>query len=147
MVVTQTSFMQPRQSMWVHSSPPDKMAANLADNILKCNFMNEMFCVLTKISLQFVPYDLIDNSPALVQIMGWRRIGDKPLSEPMLTRFTHAYSAALGGDKLNHKHLQLLVLTSTCQWLGAKSEAKKRKREREFKFIGLFFGQRTSESI
>ena len=28
----------------------------------------------------------IDNTPALVYIMAWRRIGDKALSEPMLTR-------------------------------------------------------------
>ena len=33
----------------------------------------------------------IDNPPALVKIMAWRRIGDKPLSEPMLTRLTDAY--------------------------------------------------------
>ena len=32
--------------------------------------------------------------------MAWRRIGNKPLSEPMLTRFTDAY-AALGGDEFN----------------------------------------------
>ena len=35
-----------------------------------------------KISLQFVPKDSIENIPALVQIMTWRRPGDKPLSEP-----------------------------------------------------------------
>ena len=33
----------------------------------------------------------IDNDPALVQIMAWRRIGDKPLSEPMQTQFADAY--------------------------------------------------------
>ena len=32
-----------------------------------------------------IPNDPIDNIPALVQIMAWHRIGDKPLSEPMLT--------------------------------------------------------------
>ena len=31
--------------------------------------------------------------------MAWRRIGDKPLSEPMLTQFTDTY-VALGGDEL-----------------------------------------------
>ena len=34
--------------------------------------------------LKFVPKGLIDNIPTLVQIMAWRRPGDKPLSEPML---------------------------------------------------------------
>ena len=32
--------------------------------------------------------------------MAWRRIGDKPLSEPMLAQFTDIY-LALGGDELN----------------------------------------------
>ena len=40
------------------------------------------------------------KNPALVQIMAWRRIGDKPLSEAMLTWFTDYIYAALGGDGL-----------------------------------------------
>ena len=35
-------------------------------------------------SLKFVPKGPINNFPALVQLMGWRRPGDKPLSEPMM---------------------------------------------------------------
>ena len=35
-------------------------------------------------SLKFVPKGPINNIPALVQIMTWRRPGDKPLSEPMM---------------------------------------------------------------
>ena len=45
-------------------------------------------------SLKFVPKGPIDNNPALVQLM--RRIGDKPLAEPMLTRFTDAYKRHQG---------------------------------------------------
>ena len=37
-----------------------------------------------QISLKFVPKGLINNIPAFVQIMAWRRPGDKPLSEPMM---------------------------------------------------------------
>ena len=37
-----------------------------------------------KIPLKFVPRGPINNILALVQIMAWRRPGDKPLSEPML---------------------------------------------------------------
>ena len=45
---------------------------------------------LIKISLKFVPMVRINNIPALVQIMAWRRIGDKPLSEPMMVNLlTH----------------------------------------------------------
>ena len=37
--------------------------------------MNEKLCILIKISLNFVPKHRIDNNPALVWIMAWRRIG------------------------------------------------------------------------
>ena len=53
--------------------------------------MNEMFCILIKMSLKFVPKGQIYNKSALAQIMAWRQIGDKPLSEPMLTWLTDAY--------------------------------------------------------
>ena len=46
--------------------PLDKMAAIFADNIFRCIFVNEKFCILVKISLQFVPKSPIDNNPALV---------------------------------------------------------------------------------
>ena len=67
------------------------MAAILQTAPLKCIFLKDEFHILIKISLKFVPKGLIDNIPALVQIMAWRRIGDKPLSEPMLTQFTDTY--------------------------------------------------------
>ena len=60
------------------------MATKFADDIFKCIFLNEKFCVSISISLTFVPRDPINNIPALVQIMGWRRAGDKPLSETMM---------------------------------------------------------------
>ena len=53
------------------------------DNIFKCIFLNENVLISIKISLKFVPMGPINNIPALVQIMAWRRPGDKPLSEPM----------------------------------------------------------------
>ena len=67
------------------------MAAILADDISKSIFLNEKFSILIQILLKFVPKDPIDNNPALVQIMAWRQIGNKPLSEPMLTWFTDKY--------------------------------------------------------
>ena len=54
-------------------------------------FVNEKVSISIKISLKIVPKDPVGNNPALVQIMAWRRIGDKPLSEAVLTRFTDAY--------------------------------------------------------
>ena len=67
------------------------MATVLADNIFKCIFLNENERITIQISLKFVPMSPVDNTPALIQVMAWRRPGDKPLSEPMLTRFTDAY--------------------------------------------------------
>ena len=53
--------------------------------------MTGKFCILIQISLKFVSKGPIDNKTALVQVMAWRRIGDKSLPEPMLTQFTDAY--------------------------------------------------------
>ena len=39
-------------------------------------------------SLKFVPNGPINNIPSLVQIMAWRRPGDKPLSAPMMVSLT-----------------------------------------------------------
>ena len=61
-----------------------------ADDTFKRIFLNEHIRIPIKISLKGVPKGPIDNIPALVQIMAWRRPGDKPLSEPMMVRsLTH----------------------------------------------------------
>ena len=58
----------------------DKMAA-----ILQATFLlNENNWISNRISLKFVPKVPIENTPALVQVMAWRRPGDKPLSESMM---------------------------------------------------------------
>ena len=57
---------------------------HFADDMFMCNFFNENCCILMKFSLQYVRKGPIDKNPALVQIMAWRRSGDKPLSEPMM---------------------------------------------------------------
>ena len=58
---------------------------HVADNIFRCIFVNEKFSILINILMKFVPKGLIDNNPALVQVMAWRWTGDKPLPEAMLT--------------------------------------------------------------
>ena len=67
------------------------MAAILADNILKCNFINENVLISITISLNFVPKGSIHNKPSLVQVMAWRWTGSKPLPEQMITQFNDAY--------------------------------------------------------
>ena len=62
------------------------------DDIFKCIFLNESIWISFGISLNFVPKSPINNIPALVQIMAWRRPGDKPLSEPIMVRLpTHRF--------------------------------------------------------
>ena len=68
----------------LNSLRPRRNGCYNADDIFKCIFLKENVLILTKISLKFVPKGPINNIPALVQIMAWRRPGDKPLSEPML---------------------------------------------------------------
>ena len=46
------------------------------------HFREWKLCILIKISLKFVPKGPIDNDPS---------VGNKPLSEPILTKFTDAY--------------------------------------------------------
>ena len=58
------------------------------EDIFKCIFLNENVWISNEISLKFVPKGPINNIPSLVQMMAWRRPGDKPLSEPMVVRFT-----------------------------------------------------------
>ena len=69
---------------------PRQNGRHFADDILKWIFLNENVWIPIEISLKFVPKGPIENIPALVWIMAWRRPGDKPLSEPiMVTLPTH----------------------------------------------------------
>ena len=68
----------------VNTLRPRQNGRNIADDIFKCIFLNENFSISNKISLKYVPWCLIDNMAALVQIMAWRRPGTKPLSVPMM---------------------------------------------------------------
>ena len=77
-------------SMAINSLRPRPNRRHFADDIFKCIFENENEWISPRISLKFVPKVRINNIPALVQIMAWRRPGDKPLSEPMMvSSLTH----------------------------------------------------------
>ena len=102
------SFYQAHMPLWnlvttvsaciltLNSSHHGQNGRHFPGDILKCIFMNEKFYILIQILLKFVPKGVIKNIPALAQIMAWRRSGDKPLSEPMLTQFTDAYMHICG---------------------------------------------------
>ena len=69
---------------------PRQNGRHFVDDFFKCIFLNENVCIPIRISLKFVPKGPINNIPALVQMMAWRRPGDKPLSVAMMANLpTH----------------------------------------------------------
>ena len=76
------------------------MAVILTDDNFKCIFLNKNDRILIRIWLKFVPKSPIDNVPALVQVMAWRRTGNKPLPGPIPIQFTDAYIWHLAGHEL-----------------------------------------------
>ena len=67
-----------------NSLRPRQNGRHFPDDILKCIFLNENIWISLTISLKCVRKVRINNIPSLVQIMAWRRPGDKLLSEPMM---------------------------------------------------------------
>ena len=59
---TMRIMLTTRLSYWRHWGR-DKI---VADYIVKCNFFNENFWILNKVSLKYVPLGLIENIAALV---------------------------------------------------------------------------------
>ena len=70
----------------INSLRPRRNRRHFANDIFKHIFLYENIWISIEISLKFVSKVPINNIPALAQIMAWRRLGDKPLSEPMLVR-------------------------------------------------------------
>ena len=70
---------------------PRQNGHHFPDDIFECIFVNANVWTSLKITLGFGPKVRINKIPALVQIMAWRRIGDKPVFESMLIRFADAY--------------------------------------------------------
>ena len=74
----------------VNTLRPRQNGRHFADDTFKRIFINENVRISINISLNYVPKGLINNIPALVQIMAWRRPSDKPLSEAILVNLpTH----------------------------------------------------------
>ena len=69
-----------------------KNGRHFLDDIFKRIFVIENTWISIEISLKFVPWGSINDIPALVQIIVWRRPGDKPLSEPMMAYVIDAYT-------------------------------------------------------
>ena len=75
---------EPCKKQYINTLRPRQNGRHFSDDIFKCIFLNQNAWISLKISLKFVPRVRINNIPALVEIMAWRRPGDKPLSEPMM---------------------------------------------------------------
>ena len=65
-VTTVPRVLGHHSTTYFNSFPLGKMAAILADDIFTCIFVNEIFFILIKITLKFVPKGPIDNNQALV---------------------------------------------------------------------------------
>ena len=84
----------------INTLRPRQNGRHFPDDIFRCIFMNENACISNTSWLKFVPRDPIDNNTALVQIMAWRRTGDKPLSEPIMAKVNWRIYASLGLNEL-----------------------------------------------
>ena len=73
-----------RSSLCLNTMRPRQDGRHFPDDIFQLIFLNENARISLKKSLKFISKVRINNIPALVQIMAWRRSGDKPLSEPMV---------------------------------------------------------------
>ena len=82
--------LSPVQRQAINTLRPRQNGRHFADDTFKRIFLKENVRIWIKISLKFVHKGPINNIPALVQIMAWRRSGDKPLSESMtVSLLTH----------------------------------------------------------
>ena len=72
------------QKYSVNTLRPIQNGCHFTDETFKRIFLNDIVRNSIEISLKYVPKGLINNIPALVQIMAWRRPGDKPSSEPIM---------------------------------------------------------------
>ena len=86
------------------------MAANFADDIFKCIFLNEKGIILIQISSKFVSMSSVDNKPALVQIMVLATNRRQAITWTNYDPVQWRMYAALGGDEL--KNLWLFNFSS-----------------------------------
>ena len=108
----------------INTLRPRQIAAN-SHTTFSNAFSSKKWWISLKISLKFAPKFRINNIPVLVQIVAWRRPGDRPLSGPMTVYLTYAYMltdtyASLGLSELKSIHAKetstLAVLISI--WIG-----------------------------
>ena len=70
----------------INTLRPWQNGRHFADHTFKRIILNETVRILIKISLKLVPKGSFNYIPELVQVTAWCRLGDKPLSGPMMVR-------------------------------------------------------------
>ena len=95
------------------------------DAIFKCILLNVNIWISIKISLTFVPKGEINNIPALVQIMAWRRSGDKPLSEAMLVSLP-TYICVTRTQWVKSKLAHVILVTFKQTWNNSYADFTRR---------------------
>ena len=75
---------------FVNTLKPRQNGRHFTDDIFKCICFNEDVCIPIKISLESVPKVQLTINQNF-QVMAWRRTGDKPLPQPMMTQIHNAY--------------------------------------------------------
>ena len=73
----------PKHDIHILSTLRPRQNGRKFPDIFKCIFFN-IYEISIRVSLKFVPKGQINNITTLVQVMAWRRPGDKPLSETMM---------------------------------------------------------------
>ena len=92
----------------INTLRPRQNGRHFTDDMFKCIFLNENVWIMIEVSLTFVPMGSINNHPALFQIMAWRCLGDKPLSEPMMvSSLTHI--CVTRPQWVEHQHNILMI--------------------------------------
>ena len=105
----------------INTLRPTQNGRHFTDDILKWLFLNENVWLFIEVWLNFVSKSPINNIPALVQIMDWRRPGKNPLSEPMIVSLpTHI--CVTRHQWVNHnetKHNIMVILWNTLHTISA----------------------------
>ena len=93
------------------ASRPGQDGRHFPDDNFKYNLFNEKSSVSFEVSLKFIPSGPIYNNQTLVQIMDWRRKGDKHyLNQWWPSSLTHIYVTLWRDDSINTSCMTVKML-------------------------------------
>ena len=103
----------------INSSPPGQNGRHFADDVCRCIFVNEKFCILIKISLKFVAKGQIDNNQVSVIISLDNGLAPNRRQAIIWTNAEPVHwciYASLGGDELKRISIEYIPwnMCTTC---------------------------------